>query len=86
MEEYSYRYDMAGNKTEACKQRQEMDADSGSFQYGYDALNRLTDVSRDEEQFRAFTFDAANWMRCTYEIIGGTANQVKSGKHMILMN
>lgn len=57
-EEYHYQYDMAGNKIGACKQRQGMDADSGSFQYGHDALNRLTEVSRDGSLLRKYTYDA----------------------------
>ena len=57
-DEYTYRYDMAGNKIGACKQRQGMDADSGSFRYSYDALNRLTEVSRDESPLRKYTYDA----------------------------
>lgn len=57
-EEYGYRYDMAGNKIEACKQRQGVDEDNGSFRYGYDALNRLTEVSRDGRLLRRYAYDA----------------------------
>lgn len=57
-EEYHYQYDVAGNKIGACKQRQGMDADSGSFQYGYDALNRLTEVIRDGSLLRKYGYDA----------------------------
>ncbi|MDE7062632.1 MAG: hypothetical protein K2O73_05225, partial [Lachnospiraceae bacterium] len=57
-ESYSYRYDPAGNKIEACKQRPGMDMDSGSFRYGYDALHRLTQVSRDGRLLRSYGYDA----------------------------
>lgn len=35
-----------------------MNADSGSFQYEYDALNRLTQVSRDGSLLRKYAYDA----------------------------
>lgn len=57
-EEYSYQYDMAGNKVEVCKQRQGVDIDNGIFNYGYDALNRLTEVSRDGQLIRKYSYDA----------------------------
>ncbi|MDE7434821.1 MAG: hypothetical protein K2N01_03210 [Lachnospiraceae bacterium] len=57
-ESYSYRYDPAGNKIEAFKQRPGMDMDSGSFRYGYDALHRLTQVSRDGRLLRSYGYDA----------------------------
>lgn len=57
-EEYAYQYDVAGNKTEAYKHRQGMEADSGTFGYGYDALNRLTEVYRDGSLLRRYTYDA----------------------------
>ncbi len=57
-EEYAYQYDVAGNKTEAYKHRQGMEADSGNFGYGYDALNRLTEVYRDGSLLRRYTYDA----------------------------
>lgn len=57
-EEYSYRYDKAGNKVGAEKKRQGIEADSGTFAYLYDALNRLTEVSRDGQLLRRYTYDA----------------------------
>lgn len=57
-EEYSYQYDLAGNKIQARKLRQEMDEDNGSFDYAYDALNRLTEVARDGNLLRKYTYDA----------------------------
>lgn len=57
-EEYSYRYDPAGNKIEARKQRRGAEADSGTFAYGYDALNRLTEVSRNGKLLRKYAYDA----------------------------
>lgn len=74
-EEYSYQYDMAGNKIRACKQRQGMDADSGSFQYGYDALNRLTEVSRDGSLLRRYAYDAFGNRTVKEDYRGQTAVQ-----------
>lgn len=57
-EEYNYRYDMVGNKTETYKCRQGLEEDSGTFGYGYDALNRLTEVSKDGKLLRKYSYDA----------------------------
>lgn len=57
-ESYSYRYDPAGNKIEVCKKRPGMDIDNGSFRYGYDALHRLIQVSRDGRLLRSYGYDA----------------------------
>ena len=46
-EQYSYQYDALGNKVSINKKRYGFEADSGHFEYGYDALNRLTSVRRD---------------------------------------
>ena len=57
-EEYSYRYDLTGNKTEARKTRTGMEEDSGIFRYAYDALHRLTGVEKDGKLLRAYAYDA----------------------------
>lgn len=57
-EEYNYRYDMVGNKTETYRCRQGLEEDSGTFGYGYDALNRLTEVSKDGKLLRKYSYDA----------------------------
>lgn len=57
-EEYDYRYDVAGNKVQACKRRQGNEADSGTFGYAYDALNRLVEVSRNGQPLRKYAYDA----------------------------
>lgn len=57
-EEYSYRYDMAGNKIETRRQRQGTGEDSETFRYGYDALNRLTEVSQNGQLLRKYAYDA----------------------------
>lgn len=56
-EEYSYRYDAAGNKTEACRKRQGRNPDSGTYNYDYDELNRLIKVSRDGNLLRQYAYD-----------------------------
>ena len=55
--EYNYRYDMAGNKIQTRRQRHGTDEDTGTFGYAYDALNRLTEVSRNGQLLRRYTYD-----------------------------
>lgn len=42
---YKYHYDAVGNKILIEKNRNEMEADNGSFGYTYDGLNRLIQVT-----------------------------------------
>ena len=57
IESLSYRYDLSGNKTEVVKYRLN-ETDNGTFTYGYDALNQLTSVSKDNNLLREYTYDA----------------------------
>ena len=57
IESLSYRYDLSGNKTEVVKHRLN-ETDNGTFTYGYDALNQLTSVSKDNNLLREYTYDA----------------------------
>lgn len=57
-ERYTYHYDAAGNKTGADKERSGSAACSGSYQYTYDALNRLVGVAKDGNIQRAYSYDA----------------------------
>ena len=57
IESLSYRYDLSGNKTEVVKHRFN-ETDNGTFTYGYDALNQLTSVSKDNNLLREYTYDA----------------------------
>lgn len=57
-ESYSYSYDLSGNKTAVIKERQGISEDSGEYQYGYDALNRLTEVTQNGILLRRYGYDA----------------------------
>ena len=57
-ESYSYSYDLSGNKIAAIKDRQGISEDSGEYQYGYDALNRLTEVTKNGILLRRYGYDA----------------------------
>lgn len=57
-ETYHYEYDKAGNKILALKHRPFVEADSGTFQYRYDALNQLIEVSKDGQLLREYKYDA----------------------------
>ena len=55
---YKYQYDLLGNKTSIEKQRQGMEFDSGLFNYAYDPLNRLSEVTKDDNSLRSYSYDA----------------------------
>ncbi len=57
IESLSYRYDLSGNKTEVVKHRLN-ETDNGTFTYGYDALNQLTSVSKDNNLLREYAYDS----------------------------
>ena len=57
-EQYTYKYDLSGNKTETHRQRHDTDQDNGTFTYTYDPLNRLTRVTRTGQPLRKYTYDA----------------------------
>jgi len=57
-ESYIYSYDLSGNKTAVIKERQGISEDSGEYQYGYDALNRLTEVTKNGSLIRRYGYDA----------------------------
>ncbi len=52
-----YAYDMAGNRSCVTRMRRGMEEESGSYEYRYDLLGRLTEVMKDGIQQRAYTYD-----------------------------
>lgn len=54
----SYAYDAALNRTGIVKKRAGLEADSGVFGYTYDALNRLTQVTKEGTPLRSYHYDA----------------------------
>lgn len=58
MEQHDYQYDILGNKIEVIKQRHGLEDISGSYRYAYDDLQRLTDVTKEGDLIRQYTYDA----------------------------
>ncbi len=52
-----YAYDMAGNRSRVTRMRRGMEEESGSYEYRYDLLGRLTEVTKDGMQQRSYTYD-----------------------------
>lgn len=79
-EEYHYEYDLVGNRKKTIKKRNAnaisdniplevkrriMD-ESGTYEYGYDSLNRLTEVVKDRNRVRSYKYDGFGnriWMQ-----------------------
>ena len=57
LDKHTYRYDLMGNKTCIEKSRRGLEADSGTFNYGYDALGRLINVEKNGELLRTYVYD-----------------------------
>lgn len=58
IDRYCYEYDVMGNKTEIWKERRNLPEESGRYSYVYDALQRLTGVSKDGKELRSYDYDA----------------------------
>lgn len=83
LEKYQYQYDPAGNKQVIEKQRQGLTEDSGQYQYQYDALQRLTHVSKDQEVLRQYTYDAFGNRTSKQESTGSTTYQYNALNQLI---
>ena len=57
LDRFQYTYDAAGNKTAIRKERRGFPEESGSYQYAYDGLHRLTGVERDGKPLRSYQYD-----------------------------
>ena len=58
IDSYDYTYDNAGNKITVDQKRSGTGIQNVSYTYGYDAVNRLIHVSRENERLREYTYDA----------------------------
>ncbi|MEE1057338.1 MAG: RHS repeat-associated core domain-containing protein [Acutalibacteraceae bacterium] len=58
LDQYFYKYDCEGNKTEIIKNRRDMPQDNGCYTYSYDALKKLTAVHKDGALFHAYEYDS----------------------------
>ncbi|EOS8042729.1 hypothetical protein DKK55_RS11545 [Enterococcus faecium] len=57
IDKFVYGYDVMGNKSIITKQRQGLEADNGAYTYSYDPLNRLTEVTKDGNPLRNYSYD-----------------------------
>ncbi len=57
LDRFQYAYDAAGNKTAIRKERRGFPEESGSYQYTYDGLHRLTGVEKDGKPLRSYQYD-----------------------------
>ena len=55
---YTYLYDLTGNKTGITKERRGLEAESGAYAYGYDALGRLSQIQKDGKLQTRYEYDA----------------------------
>ena len=58
LDSYQFHYDANGQKVASIKDRRNLAADSGNFEYRYDALGRMTEVVRDKEVLRKYEYDS----------------------------
>ena len=66
IDQYIYKYDCEGNKTEIVKKRRNMSQENGHYTYSYDALRRITSVHKDGVLLHAYEYDAhGNRIRMT---------------------
>ena len=57
LDRFQYTYDAAGNKTAIRKERRGFPEESGSYQYAYDGLHRLTGIEKDGKPLRSYQYD-----------------------------
>lgn len=55
---YTCTYDLAGNRIGLKAERKDWPSASGSYQFTYDALNRLSEVQKDGRSLRSYGYDA----------------------------
>ena len=55
---FRYEYDKLGNKVRTIKERNDIVGSNGCLDYAYDAVNRLTQVRKDGNLLRNYTYDA----------------------------
>lgn len=58
LDQYFYKYDCEGNRTEVTKNRRNMSHENGHYTYTYDALKKLTSVHKDGILFHSYEYDA----------------------------
>lgn len=77
LDEYRYSYDAAANKTGIIKNRRGLAEESGSYSYEYDAIGRISTVSKDNELLRRYSYDAFSNRTLLEEMTGERAGVTK---------
>ena len=77
VDEYSYEYDRAGNKTASFNLSEE---NKSSFKYYYDKLNRVTEVIDETKAGERYSYDRAG-NRISKEIIGSNGAVISQEKY-----
>jgi RHS repeat-associated protein/prepilin-type processing-associated H-X9-DG protein len=57
LDHFKYTYDLAGNKVGIHKERRGLPNESGLYSFGYDLLDRLLEVRKDEQLQRSYEYD-----------------------------
>ena len=73
LDEYIYSYDAASNKTGIVKNRRGLEAESGTYSYGYDPIGRLRTVTKDNKLLRKYSYDAFSNRTLLEEMTGENA-------------
>ena len=58
LDRYTYTYDLVGNKTGITKERRGLIEESGTYTYGYDPLDRLESIRKDNVLETQYRYDA----------------------------
>ena len=58
LDQYFYKYDCEGNKTEIIKKRRDIPQENGHYTYFYDAQRKLTSVHKDGALLHSYEYDA----------------------------
>ncbi len=58
IESYQYMYDLAGNKIQTMKKRTNLEQENGTYDYSYDALQRLVSVTKNGQMQKKYQYDA----------------------------
>ncbi len=71
LDRYQYEYDLMGNKTAITKERRGLKEESGRYEYGYDSLSRIAEVSKDGNAIRAYAYDSFGNRSCLEDLEKG---------------
>lgn len=84
LEHYLYGYDSAGNKSNIIRQRKDIEEESGTYQYAYDALGRLSEVIKDSQPLRTYKYDAFGNRIEKWDNTKGTSNYTYNAVNQLI--